>query len=154
MCFTAFGLHSIRSSSERQLGSKHLWTLYKKSQMTPDTVNQIWDVLLWELQALKMAACLWSMKKPSPWQRGGRPKAVEHMFHYACTGFHVVPKSHLLQHLPQHIRRSGVPRTFWVYSDESKNKQVKGLWGKVSKGWAMHEQVLERLMWLDALERL
>ena len=43
-----------------------------------------------------------------------RRKAVEHMFHYACTGFHVVPKFHLLQHLPQHIRRSGVPKTFWV----------------------------------------
>ena len=83
-----------------------------------------------------------------------RRKAVEHMFHYACTGFHVVPKFHLLPHLAQHIRRSGVPRAFLVYSDESKNKQVKGLWGKVSKGWAMHEQVLEKLMRLDALERL
>ena len=83
-----------------------------------------------------------------------RRKAVEHMFHYACTGFHVVPKFHLLQHLPQHIRRSGVPRFFGECSGESKNKQAKGLWGKVSKGWATHEQVFERLMWLDALERI
>ena len=26
-----------------------------------------------------------------------RRKAVEHMFHYACTGFHAAPKFHLLQ---------------------------------------------------------
>ena len=83
-----------------------------------------------------------------------RRKAVEHMFHYVCAGFKVVPKFHLLQHLPQHIRRAGVPRTFWVYSDENKNRQVKGLWVMVSKGWSMPEQIFERLMWLDALERM
>jgi hypothetical protein len=80
-----------------------------------------------------------------------RRLSVAHMFHYACCGFPVYPKFHYLQHLPQHILRGGVPRTYWVYSDEAKNKQVKGLWTVVSKGWAMHEQVFLRLLWLDAL---
>ena len=83
-----------------------------------------------------------------------RRKAVEHIFHYAATGFHVVPKFHLFQHMPQHIIMAGVPRTFWVYSDESKNGQVKYLWTKFSNGWSTHEQIFLRLMWLDALERL
>ena len=83
-----------------------------------------------------------------------RQKAVEHMFHYSGTGFHVVPKFHLFQHMPLHITRAGVPRTYWVYSDETKNRQVKGLWTKVSKGWSMHEQIFLRLMWLEALENL
>ena len=83
-----------------------------------------------------------------------RRKAVEHIFHYAATGFHVVPKFHLSQHMPQHIIMAGAPRTFWVYSDESKNGQVKYLWTKFSKGWSMHEQIFLRLMRLDALEKL
>ncbi len=47
-----------------------------------------------------------------------------------------------------------MPRAYWVYSDETKNRQVKGLWEVVSKGHAMHEQIFLRLLWLDALERL
>ena len=78
--------------------------------------------------------------------------SVEHLFYYACCGYKFVPKFHFLQHLPQHILRSGVPRTFWVYSDEAKNKQVKGLWSVVSKGHSMHEQVMLRLLWLDSLQ--
>ena len=83
-----------------------------------------------------------------------RRLAVEHMFHYACCGWPVVPEFHLLQHFPHFIQRSGVPRAYWVYSDETKNRQVKGLWEVVSKGHAMHEQIFLRLLWLDALERL
>ena len=63
-----------------------------------------------------------------------RRLSVEHTFHYACCNYRAYPKFHYLQHFPQHIPRGGVPRTYWVYySDESKNKQVKGLWAAVSK---------------------
>lgn len=79
---------------------------------------------------------------------------MEHIFHYACCGFDVVLNFHYAQHLPRHILRGGVPRTYWVYSDESKNRQVKGLWSVVSKGHAVHEQILLRLLLLDALNGL
>ena len=81
-----------------------------------------------------------------------RRLSAEHMFHYACCGYKVVPKFHYLQHLPQQILRSGVPRTYWVYSDEAKSKQVKGLWSVVSKGHSTHEQVMLRLLWLGSLQ--
>ena len=79
---------------------------------------------------------------------------AEHMFHYACCGYKVVPKFHYAQHFPQHILLSGVPSTFWVYSDEAKSKQVKGLWSAVSKGHSTHEQVMLRLLWLDSLQSM
>jgi hypothetical protein len=83
-----------------------------------------------------------------------RRLSSEHMFYYACSGFPAYPKYHYLQHFPQHILRGGVPRTYWVYSDEAKNKEVKGLWAAVSKGHSVCEQVLLRLLWLDALDNL
>jgi len=36
----------------RKPGSKHTFTVYRKSEATPETVDDIWNVLLWELQAL------------------------------------------------------------------------------------------------------
>jgi hypothetical protein len=82
-----------------------------------------------------------------------RQLSVEHMFYYACCGFPVYPKFHYFQHLPQHILQGGVPRTYWVYSDEAKNRHVKGLWSAVSKGHSVCQQVMLRLLWLDAQER-
>ena len=58
------------------------------------------------------------------------------------------------QHLPQHVERGGVPRTFWVYSDESKNKETKKVWNAMSKGHAVYSQVLLRLEWRDALDHM
>ena len=83
-----------------------------------------------------------------------RRLSVEHMFHYACAGFPAYPKFHYFQHMPQHILRGGVPRTYWVYSDEAKNRQVKGLWAAVSKGHSTCQQVLLRILWLDALQNV
>ena len=74
------------------------------------------------------------------------------MFYYVCCWYRVYPKFHYLQHVPHHILKGGVPRTYWVYSDESKNRQVKTLWTAVSKGHSVYEQVLLRLLWLDALQ--
>ena len=34
--------------------SKHIFTVYRKSEATQETVNDIWSVLLWELQALSL----------------------------------------------------------------------------------------------------
>ena len=56
-----------------------------------------------------------------------RRLSVEHMFHYACCDFCVCPKFHDFQHLPQHILMAGVPRTYWVYSDEAKKQAGKDL---------------------------
>ncbi len=83
-----------------------------------------------------------------------RRLAAEHMFHYASAGFDPKPKIHYCQHLPQHVERCGVPRTFWVYSDESKNREIKNLWGVVSKRHSVFQQVLLRLEWWDALDRI
>ena len=45
-------------------------------------------------------------------------------------------------------------RTFWVYSDESKNRETKQVWNACSKGHSVYQQVLLRLEWLLALKRL
>jgi hypothetical protein len=66
--------------------------------------------------------------------------------------FKVVPKFYYFQHLPRHILRGGVPRTYWVYSNESKNRQIKQLWRVMFKGHATLEQVFLRLLWLGSLE--
>jgi len=83
-----------------------------------------------------------------------RRLSVEHMFHYACCQWPVYPKFRLFQHMPHFILRCGVPRTYWVYSDEAKNKQVKNLWTMVSKGHASFEQVFLRLLWHDDLSHV
>ena len=77
-----------------------------------------------------------------------------HMFHYAKCGFTVQPKFHYFLHLPQQAERSGTVRGFWVYSDEAKNRQAKVIWNKCFKGHGITQQVLLRLEWLLALQRL
>ena len=47
-----------------ELGGKHLYAMYRKSEITPESVNQIWDVLLWELQGHKDGC------KPMPGELG------------------------------------------------------------------------------------
>jgi hypothetical protein len=81
-----------------------------------------------------------------------RRLAAEHMFHYASAGFDAKPKFYYCQHLPQHVERGGVPRNFWVYSDESKNGEIKRVWNVMSRGHAVYRQVLLRLEWRDALD--
>ena len=77
-----------------------------------------------------------------------------HMFHYTKCGFAVQPKFHYFFHLPQQAERGGSVRSFWVYSDEAKNREVKAIWNKVSKGHSVTQQVLLRLEWLLGLERV
>lgn len=45
-------------------------------------------------------------------------------------------------------------RTFWVYSDESKNRQSKRMWNACLKGWFICQQMILSLEWLWALDRL
>ena len=52
-----------------------------------------------------------------------RTCSVSHMFHYACCGFNVVPKFHYFQHLPLHILRGGVPRTYWVIQTRARTSK-------------------------------
>ena len=80
--------------------------------------------------------------------------AAVHMYHYAHCGFGVYPKFHYFMHMPEQVERGGVPRNFWVYSDESKNREVKQIWNACSKGWSVSQQVILRLQWLWALKGL
>ena len=77
-----------------------------------------------------------------------------HMFDYARCGFHVTPKFHYSMHLPAQIERGGVPRVFWVYSDEGKNSEIRRLWDACSKGHSPCQQIMLRLEWLSALTAL
>ena len=80
-----------------------------------------------------------------------RLKAAFHMYFYTACGFRVYPKHHYFLHFPMIIQRSGVPRSFWVYSDESKNRQIKQLFAVCSKGHSLEQQMLLRLLWRRAL---
>ena len=62
-----------------EMRSKHLWTMYRKSQLAPESVNQIWDVLLWELQALKdgCESQIGEMGKPLQLQEPGAKLAPD-----------------------------------------------------------------------------
>ena len=77
-----------------------------------------------------------------------------HMFHYAKCGYRVCPKFHYALHLPAQAERGGAPRVFWVYSDESKNRDVRRIFGLCSKGHAVSQQILLRLDWLFVLKAL
>ena len=83
-----------------------------------------------------------------------RLSAAIHMYHYAHCGFPVYPKFHYFMHMPEQVERGGVPRNFWVYSDESKNGEVKKIWDACSKGWSLAQQVILRLEWLWGLQAL
>ena len=74
-----------------------------------------------------------------------------HMYFYARCEFHIYPKHHWFMHFPAQIERSGVPRGSWVYSEESKNAQIKRLWEVCSKGHSVEQQILLRLEWQAAL---
>ena len=80
--------------------------------------------------------------------------AAEHMFHHGACGWHVYPKHHYFMHLPEHVQRSGSPKSFWVYAEESKNAQIKRMFNVVSKGRSVCQQILLRLEWLYALKHL
>ena len=75
-----------------------------------------------------------------------------HMWHYTQAGYRVYPKFHFAMHLPQQIECGGAPRMFWVYSDESKNGQVRDIWRMCSKGHSVHQQILLHLIWLFELK--
>ena len=77
-----------------------------------------------------------------------------HMYHYAHCGFAVYPKFHHSMHMPEQVERGGVPKTFSVYSHESKNREAKLIWNACSKGWSVCQQVLLRMEWLWALKAL
>ena len=80
--------------------------------------------------------------------------AAVHMYYYARCGFRVYPKHHYFMHLPEHMMQSGMPRSFWVYAEESKNAQLKRLFNVSSKGHSVCQQILLRLEWLFAIQHL
>jgi hypothetical protein len=55
--------------------------------------------------------------------------------------------------MPQHVARAGVPKSFWVYGEESQNGQLKNLFNVCSKGWSVEQQILLRLEWSFSLRR-
>jgi hypothetical protein len=55
----------LGTKKKTELGKKHLWTMYRNSQLGHNSTNQIWDVLLWELQALQHGC------KPQAGELGG-----------------------------------------------------------------------------------
>ena len=107
--------------------------------------------------AMATLAELFALAKPaltskdmSQW----RLLAAVHMYHYARCGFSVYPKFRYFLHMPEQVERGGLPQVFWVYSDESKNREAKHVWKACSKGWSLCQQVLLRLQWLDVLQAL
>ena len=80
-----------------------------------------------------------------------RVHAAMFAFHYASCGFKFYPKFHYLMHIPEQVEQGGVLRSFWVYAEESKNRQLKTLFNMCSKGASVHQQILLRMQWLHAL---
>lgn len=80
--------------------------------------------------------------------------ASQYFYHHAMCGFRTYPKHHYFLHLPGQIQRSGSPRNFWVYSEESKNAYVKRVFNMCSKGWKVDRQLLLRFSWQHALQGL
>ena len=83
-----------------------------------------------------------------------RWKASLFLYHYVSCGFRVYPKFHYSFHMPEQIARSGVPRSFWVYSDESKNYQLKKIYQACGTSPAVCQSVLLHVEWLFRLEDL
>lgn len=77
-----------------------------------------------------------------------------HMWHYIQCGFRIYPKFHYAMHLPSQVERGGVPRVFWVYSDEGKNAQIRTVFEICSKGHSVYQQMLLRLDWLFELKAI
>ena len=76
------------------------------------------------------------------------------MYHHLAAGCRVYPKFHFFMHMPQQVRQSGVARSFWCYTEESKNRDVKRIWNMCSKGHAVEQQLLLHLLWDFALQGL
>ena len=83
-----------------------------------------------------------------------RAHAASFAYFYAACGFKMYPKMHYLMHIPEQVEQGGVLRSFWCYSEESKNRQLKRLFGVCSKGHSLHQQILLRLQWWHALLEL
>ena len=80
--------------------------------------------------------------------------AAIHMYCYCHCEFRVYLKFHYNLHLPEQVERSGVPRSFWEYSDEAKNRDVKRIFCTCSKGHGVCQQVLLRLVWFFVLNSM
>ena len=76
------------------------------------------------------------------------------MYHHICARWRVYPKFHYFMHMPQQVRQSGVARSFWCYTEETKNRALKRLWAISSKGHAVEQQILLHLLWDFALQDL
>ena len=83
-----------------------------------------------------------------------RQLASTFMYFYVSCGFRVYPKHHYFFHFPEQIARTGVPRDFWTYSDESKNFQLKRIFEVCGGRASSCQQVLLHLEWLFRLEHL
>ena len=57
-----------------------------------------------------------------------------HMYFFTRCEFHVYPKHHWFMYFPAQIERTGVPRGFWVYSEESKKCPDQAVVGSLFKG--------------------
>ena len=83
-----------------------------------------------------------------------RALAAQHNYYYAACGFHAYPKFHYFLHIPAQAERGGVPRSFWVFAEETRNRHLKNLYTMCSKGYSICRQILERLQWEQALLHL
>ena len=83
-----------------------------------------------------------------------RRLAANFVYHHIAAGCRVYPKFHFFMHMPQQVRQSGVSRSFWCYTEESKNRDVKRLWAISSKGHAVEQQILLHLLWDFSLQGL
>ena len=83
-----------------------------------------------------------------------RRHAATFVYHHIAAGFRVYPKFHFFMHMPQQVRQSGVARSFWCYTEESKNRDVKRIWNICSKGHAIEQQILLHLLWDFKLQGL
>ena len=81
-----------------------------------------------------------------------RHLAARHMYHHTAAGHHVYPKFHFFLHFPQQVRQSGVARSFWCYTEETKNRNFKRLWNVASKGHAVEQQILLHWLWDFSLQ--
>ena len=77
--------------------------------------------------------------------------STQFVFHYVRCGYHVAPKFHWFFHFPHIIQRHGAPRSFYLYSDESKNADIKRLFRACSNSVNVCASIMVRLGWQQAL---
>ena len=73
------------------------------------------------------------------------------LYHHIMCGHHVTPKFHWFLHFPHIIEQAGAPRSFYLYSDESKNADIKRLYKACSNGNQVCKLILKRLGWQEGL---